>query len=369
MNVNLLQILSIIAIFQAILMAVFFLLNKKSNRSSSLILSSMLFVFSLLCIYSLLISFDEVKRDPAYQKYIFLLGNMSFFVGPLLFFYIKSLLNDSFSFKAKYWFHFLPFIIATIISILLLKDYEEFYLWLYPGRIYFSGVVILQNFLYAINSLRLLNQNGLNFRSFLSYISGLKLAWVRFFISGFIVLWLIQFQLFIGWDVLEQPRWCPYSVSLYILTAFFFFNAMIYLGLKKPEMFNQGQKYQHSVLKKTDKEKYLGELMLLVEHERIYLRPSISLTELAQRLKIAPCYVSQIINETFQQNFRDFINKYRIEESKKMLLQKDLNLNILGIALDAGFNSKSAFNNAFKKYMGITPKEFKKKTACSDCLN
>jgi AraC-like DNA-binding protein len=46
-----------------------------------------------------------------------------------------------------------------------------------------------------------------------------------------------------------------------------------------------------------------------------------------------------------------------------MLTRQNQNLNILGIALDAGFNSKSAFNNAFKKHTGITPKEFKKKAS------
>ena len=99
--------------------------------------------------------------------------------------------------------------------------------------------------------------------------------------------------------------------------------------------------------------------------EKLYLNPAIALNDFAQKLEIAPCYVSQIINESFQQNFREFVNTYRIEESKQLLTRQHQNLNILGIALDAGFNSKSAFNNAFKKYTGITPKEFKKKTSPS----
>jgi YesN/AraC family two-component response regulator len=136
---------------------------------------------------------------------------------------------------------------------------------------------------------------------------------------------------------------------------------MLYIGLRRPEIFHQGKKYQYSILKETDKEQYHEKLTSLMSKEKLYLNPSISLPELAEKLDIAPCYVSQIINETFQQNFRDFVNKYRIEESKILLSQQNLNLNILGIAFDTGFNSKSAFNKAFKRNTGITPKEFRKR--------
>ena len=71
------------------------------------------------------------------------------------------------------------------------------------------------------------------------------------------------------------------------------------------------------------------------------------------------CYLSHVINASFNQNFRDFINSYRIEESKSRLVQDDMN--ILNIAYEVGFNSKSAFNTAFKKFTGMTPKEYRKK--------
>jgi AraC-like DNA-binding protein len=191
------------------------------------------------------------------------------------------------------------------------------------------------------------------------------LAWVRYFISGYILLWSIQLQLFIGWDVLGTPSWCPYVISLYFLSAFLFFNGLVYLGLKRPEIFHQGQKYQSSILKQSDKKEYQEKLISLMNQEKLYLNSSITLPDIAEKLSIAPCYVSQIINESFRQNFRDFVNKYRIEESKRLLTQQNQFLNIMGIALDAGFNSKSAFNSAFKRHTGITPKEFKKRATSS----
>jgi AraC-like DNA-binding protein len=119
------------------------------------------------------------------------------------------------------------------------------------------------------------------------------------------------------------------------------------------------------VLKQSDKEQFRESLLSVMNEEKLFLNPSVTLSDIAHKLELAPCYVSQIINESFQQNFCDFINKYRIEESKRLLIQPNQHLNILGIALDAGFNSKSAFNNAFKKHTGITPKEFKKNVSSS----
>ena len=160
--------------------------------------------------------------------------------------------------------------------------------------------------------------------------------------------------------VLDNLTWYPYIKNLYTLTAFLFFNGIVYIALRRPETFQQTQKYQSSILNKSDKEVYRVKLISLMNQEKLYLNPSITINEIAQKLDIHPIYVSQIINEIFQQNFRDFVNKYRIEECKRLLTQEDHHLNIMGIALDSGFNSKSAFNRAFKRHTGITPKEFKK---------
>jgi YesN/AraC family two-component response regulator len=85
------------------------------------------------------------------------------------------------------------------------------------------------------------------------------------------------------------------------------------------------------------------------------------LKTLAERLGVHYNYLSQIINEQFKQNFNDFINKYRIEEAKKILkTPSGSEKTILEIAYETGFYSKSVFNTAFKKFTGKTPSEFRK---------
>jgi YesN/AraC family two-component response regulator len=71
--------------------------------------------------------------------------------------------------------------------------------------------------------------------------------------------------------------------------------------------------------------------------------------------------LSAHINTAHQKNFNDFINSYRVQEVKQMLeAGKHKTLSLLGIGLDAGFNSKATFNRVFKKLTGMTPNEYVK---------
>jgi len=97
----------------------------------------------------------------------------------------------------------------------------------------------------------------------------------------------------------------------------------------------------------------------LMENEKCFLDKDISQHELALRLGTNTNYLSKVVNELTGDNFNAFVNKYRIEEACRLLAGSGrLHMSIEGIALTVGFNSKSAFNTAFKKFRGMTPKEF-----------
>ncbi len=122
------------------------------------------------------------------------------------------------------------------------------------------------------------------------------------------------------------------------------------------------KKYKTSALDAETAEQVLPKLLHLVEQEQVYLDPNLTLKKLSERLMIHYNYLSQIINEKLGHSFNDFINKYRIEEAQRKLLDpRQGQKNVLEIAYDTGFYSKSVFNTAFKKFTGMTPSEFKKK--------
>ncbi|QLG45335.1 helix-turn-helix domain-containing protein [Costertonia aggregata] len=107
---------------------------------------------------------------------------------------------------------------------------------------------------------------------------------------------------------------------------------------------------------------YFKELSRLMEKELMYQDAELSLSSLSERLNISVTYLSQLVNTISNQNFSDFINQYRVRDAELKLTSPSYsNYTILGIGLEAGFNSKSAFYSAFKKHTGITPSEYREK--------
>jgi AraC-like DNA-binding protein len=108
--------------------------------------------------------------------------------------------------------------------------------------------------------------------------------------------------------------------------------------------------------------KYKSILNHLLEHDEVFTDSEINLASLAGKVGISMNDMSFMINNSYNMNFYALINNYRIEKVKEMLTKKQYShLTILGIAYEAGFTSKSTFNNAFKKTTGLTPSEYVKK--------
>jgi AraC-like DNA-binding protein len=157
---------------------------------------------------------------------------------------------------------------------------------------------------------------------------------------------------------------------LYLLSVFF----LAYFSLQQKEIFDFSQSELKELSSiKIDKKENLkrvsdirmielnGKLKTLMQSEKLYLENNLSLPKLARKLEATSNETSFLINELYQENFYNFINKHRIEEAKMLLLSDKYNqLNILGIAYESGFNSKTTFNTTFKKYVGMSPREFLK---------
>lgn len=104
-----------------------------------------------------------------------------------------------------------------------------------------------------------------------------------------------------------------------------------------------------------------GKVLHLMEAEKNFREEGLSVKEVADKIEERPYVVSQAINSCMGKNFFELVNGYRVEESKNLMLDEKLShLSMIGIAFEAGFSSKTAFNTAFKKHTGTTPSQFKK---------
>ena len=96
-----------------------------------------------------------------------------------------------------------------------------------------------------------------------------------------------------------------------------------------------------------------------MEKEELYLNPDLTIVNVSEHINEHPRLISKVINTLNNENFNSFINRYRVEKAKTMLLNDESNhLNIEGIGNSAGFKSNSSFYTAFKKYQNSTPSKF-----------
>ena len=157
--------------------------------------------------------------------------------------------------------------------------------------------------------------------------------------------------------------------TFYQKTYFFLFLIFVMISItagffslkRKNKTKEDTEKYKTSPVSEEKTEEIIIKLQHLMENEKLYLNPDLTLKDLSKKLRVHYNILSRVINEKFHLGYNDFINKYRIDEAKlKLSDPEQKNRTILEILYDCGFNSKSVFNTTFKKFTGKTPSAFRK---------
>ena len=342
-------------------MALVLLTSKKGDKKSSIILGFWLSSFAVLMSTSFLLSYGVWQYFNNYHKIIFLIGQTALLIGPLFYFYTKSLLERDFHFKKRDLFHAVPFLIVEFYLIVKFNIISDFKIWRNSMDMFSNGVFLLQNLLYFILIFKMLKKHGLSLRTFFTDKKELKYNWIRFLIIGSFVIWVSKLQSFSFWYISRNSKWCPYTATTYFLVLFLFVTTIVFMSLKKPLVFLFGKKYANSGLSKKDKLRCKNRLLEFMEKEKLYLDPELKLDALAKNLSVSSNHLSQIINEMFNQKFNDFVNRYRVQECIDCIKDKNNgHKTLLRIALECGFNTKATFNSSFKKFTGVTPSQFQK---------
>ena len=356
-----------ISLFQFVL-----LLNKKSKSLPDSILAVWMLVISIhLTNYYI---YSEGFWD-VYPHLVGITVPFPFFYGPLLYLYINYSINNNHQLRKKDYLHFLP-----VVSIYLYMCRFYFFYSAEEKRLVDQGVIddfdtfsnvlllalIVSGVAYTVYAYRLLNRHKLLIDSNFSNTERINLNWLRSFIWGIGIIFLTVAIVLITRDFMGltypfNPDFIFYSIIVFSILSLGYFgirhqnifadNVVIEVEEKTKAM------YQKSSLKEElakEKHNTLADLMF---NQKPYLDPNLTLNSLAQLLDIPPHHLSQIINQFEEQNFNDFVNKYRVEEFIERASQVS-HLSFLGIALDSGFNSKSTFNTVFKKHKGVTPSQY-----------
>ena len=308
------------------------------------------------------LAFDP-KLFTFFPHFVIISDVMIFLFGPFFYFYVRAvLLLPPLSLKSKL-LHFLPafgHLVSMIPQILLNKDtYIHMMMvertpWLYTVWLSFEGLAILLNFCYLYLSYNIVRKHNSKplIQTYHKYLHTILILLLICLVG-----WAQGYALYF-FKVRNLLSFAGSTLGWLLPTGITYFLG--YLTAVKPQLFkipeSPREKYQNSSLAKTDLKKHQEILEELMVTQYPYINPSLTLQSLATMLELKPAQLSQIINECYRKNFFDFINTYRLQHFIKLaLLEEHQHKTLLGIALEAGFNSKSTFNRAFKKEYKVTP--------------
>jgi AraC-like DNA-binding protein len=370
---GLIDILIMLGIFQGLFLGIALLCIPRGNRRANIVLGILTITFSISILDILL------YRSDLYQQWPYLMEvglPVILLFGPLFLLYVTILTTNRYQFKPLHLLHLIPFlsVVAWKIPFYLLTSAEKlqsFDTWY--NQVTVAGYIIstahvvsLFVYLHVIN--RMLKRHQRNIREEYSSLERINLAWIRTIQQGFYAIFgvIACFMVIYALGLYRgEVQWANDVVGLMVC---YFIYLMGYSGLRQPEIFignsgeeDAGKKYEKSTLQPDMVDIYVRKLHDIIGDKKPFTDSGLTLHQLAQMAAIPSYHLSQILNERLGQNFYDFINRHRIDEAKRrMVAPEHEHLTILAIANDVGFNSKSAFNTAFKKYTNTTPSQFRK---------
>jgi AraC-like DNA-binding protein len=348
---------------------------KQVNKTANRWLAMFLLCFAIVLLNEPLMIYTKLINNPFY----FALVNTCFFsLAPSLFFSVSYFVTPARTFEKKDLWHF---------SLLIAISLSNIITWFLSDKIEIVGTsadtvpqtywevliglalsIVPTTFYWFLSYKKLLNHQK-NVLLYASSTEAIDLAWLRYFFLGLAVMIVI----ITCHTVFDLPLMRNIAFVSYLIIAFY----LAYFALQQKTVFNEKREtnlelrsiinedqqpdlQRKQVLTEEQLLHLKPKLVALMQDQKSYLNSELGLPDLAIMMQLSPQELSYLINAGFENNFYNFVNGYRVEESKTLLNSlKHQHLSMIGIAYEAGFNSKTAFYTAFKKMTGVSPTEFK----------
>lgn len=346
------------------------------NKRSTLFLALFLLAHALIPINELVMwgaEFKMTARDLFPSLYFFPM--VAYYIdGALLYLCFKALVFKDFSLTKIDLFHFIPLMAyITFIGLVFYSKPQDIRLEMINSESFvYSASYVYMEFLsklirvfYAIACFTLISRYSSRLQDTNSNMEKVHLSWLRALVIGFLLV-MVSEAILVAAKIINIYTNFSFSLLVNIgLTGYYItfalVNLLVFTAVRYFGAFEQVNEIK--ITKKVRDERFFQpELALSVDDAirggQIYMDPDITLDKLAESLKILPRDLSSLINRHFGINFYEFINRYRIEEAKRMLTSEEYKATtITDIYLKVGFNSKSVFYTFFKKLEGMTPSQ------------
>jgi len=352
------------------LLAIFQLLKGKNSKLISTKLAVLINVIWIVRLVLFLLKDSEIALK--FPILLMLDQNLLLLDSVVLWLYSKSLLHTT-KFKFKILRNFLPFIVGLFLSIstyfsvpdeLIVEQFLKLKNDIAHNKSLFSIdvlvlflVIITVSTVYFVKSIKEVKKFNSVLYNHFSSLKNISANWILKFHSLWVSLFLIPIILYFinyMYPVINIGILLSFMITIQVLFSFIFNSnvlSQIYVSIPKKGIIKQDAKPTNEFKNELD------EIKKTLEIEKYYQDENLSLVKLSSYLNIKSVALTEIIKYSEFENFYDLINTYRIESIKKELISSTEQIMI--IAYDNGFNSKSAFNRIFKEKTGQTPSTFR----------
>jgi len=375
LNLNFYNILISFGILHGIIFSLVLFLNPKlKSRTNNYLAVTIL----ALCFSNLQYWLLDVGLSPGYNDNSLIFIPFEFLMVPFFFLFVKSYLGKVINMRfillmlIPFFYSIFYQIISDILEISS-KTVSFFNLVIEYGSLLFSVIIIILVFKSIIDYEKKIAQNSF-------YDIPKTVSWIkRILLFGFAlcILWVLSLTIFENYfpsgHYKYYPLWIGISILIYWIAYASIFQNSIYkergeirTKIKKTKTFHNLENSKNRVLKFEKPKESINpnkfiEINNIIIENRLYLKPKLSLKIVSKYTNLSEGYLSQIINSNTNKTFNDYINAFRIENAKKLLMDIEYSkYTITAIGLESGFNTKTSFYSAFKKHTGNTPNSYKK---------
>jgi len=357
--------------FLGFLLAIFFFLKKSGDKFSNRLLAIYTLLFSLEMLQGCL-KWGGLSTSPYFTH--FTVTNALFWMsyGPLVYFYVRRSVTN----KGLKWQDILLFIPSIVMLFLhapfyfksttkkidIISNYQIYDYVIFPSYTMWIVIVIMA-FYAVLTFLKFKDRKEVGYK---------ESIWIKCFVgmyAGFVFFFALYVVL-VTFNIMDAKY--DYIVDA-IITVFIV--SLAYFGFVQPEVFNGIRpikelipfvKYRKTGLTGALSIELKTKLDSIMDLDKPYLNHDLRLDGIAELLNVSRNQASQIINENFNLSFFDFVNKHRVNEAKRLLLNnEEVQLNISQIAYSSGFNSRASFYKAFKKFTDTAPTSYLEHTTVS----
>ena len=371
MELSLANIATILIFYQTSLFAIFLVTIRRHRNLPNRLLALYLFIFGALMIEGILYE----SFYFTYPQFAFIINITASLLAPLIYLYVRTLVFQQIKLKFTDFIHSAAFIGLSIWSIFTyhILSQEDKLKLLTTGEGLNETMLLVINIIihlyfafYLVLTIQIIRRHNKLVKENFSESSKVNSKWL----NQLVILIIINtIRVFLENIIESLFPGQTYEITLIIIFTYnlFFVNWLIYKALKVPEIF-QGveentplaEEMDSGLLTEENREE-LKRLDIYMEANKPYLNSELSLHGLAKQVNMASRELSILINSHLNKNFFDYVNSFRIKYAQQLLENPDYKKHtVLEIMYDSGFNSKSSFNTAFKKTVGVSPTQYRK---------